>query len=64
MNLRIVLGADHGGFVLKNELFTRLRDSYVISDLGAHAFDATDDYADFALSSMPALPVRKDTAAG
>ena len=48
MNLCIVLGADHGGFVLKNELFTRLRDSYVISDLGAHAFDATDDYADFA----------------
>ena len=48
MTLRVVLGADHGGFVLKNELFTRLRGTYDISDLGAHVFDPADDYPDFA----------------
>ena len=48
MNLRVVLGADHGGFTLKNELFTRLRDAYDLSDLGAQVFDPADDYPDFA----------------
>ncbi len=50
MKLRIALGADHGGFVLKNELMTRLREDYEISDLGAHTLDQADDYPDFALA--------------
>ena len=47
MRLRVALGADHGGFALKNELATELSQSCDILDLGAHTFDATDDYPDF-----------------
>jgi len=46
--LHVALGADHGGFVLKNELLARLRGQYDISDLGAHKYDPDDDYPDFA----------------
>ena len=48
MTLRVALGADHGGFALKNELVTRLRSMYEIVDLGAHTLDPDDDYPDFA----------------
>ncbi len=48
MLLKVVLGADHGGLALKGELVSRLADKYEISDVGAHSFDATDDYPDFA----------------
>ncbi len=50
MKLRIALGGDHGGFVLKSELMTRLQEDYEILDLGAHTFDQADDYPDFALA--------------
>ncbi len=48
MMLRVALAADHGGFALKNELFTRLHHSYEMVDLGAYSFNADDDYPDFA----------------
>ncbi|MEE8412926.1 MAG: ribose 5-phosphate isomerase B [Dehalococcoidales bacterium] len=48
MKLNVAIGADHGGFALKNELITRLGDRYDISDLGAHQFDSDDDYPDYA----------------
>ncbi len=48
MKLRVALGADHGGFALKNELAARLRRTYEIVDLGAHTLDPDDDYPDFA----------------
>ena len=47
MKLRVALGADHGGFALKNELAARLRRTYEIDDLGAHTLDPADDYPDF-----------------
>ena len=47
MRLRVALGADHGGFALKNELTNQLRESYEVLDLGAHTLDTTDDYPDF-----------------
>ena len=47
MRLRVALGADHGGFALKNELAAELSQPYEILDLGAHTFDSTDDYPDF-----------------
>ncbi len=50
MKLRITLGGDHGGFVLKNELMARLRQDYEILDLSAHTFDQADDYPDLALA--------------
>ncbi len=42
------MGADHGGFLLKNELLSRLKGRYEITDVGAYSLDATDDYPDFA----------------
>ena len=48
MTLRVALGADHGGFSLKTELLPWLKGrGYDVLDLGAHAFDSTDDYPDF-----------------
>ena len=46
--LGVALGADHGGYSLKNELLARLRGQYDILDLGAHKYDTDDDYPDFA----------------
>ncbi len=47
MKLIVAVGADHGGFVLKKELVSRLGESYEVLDLGAHDLDPTDDYPDF-----------------
>jgi len=55
MKLKVAIGADHGGFSLKNELGTRLREICDISDLGAHTFDPEDDYPDFALAVSAAV---------
>ena len=46
--LSVALGADHGGYALKNELLTRLRGQYDILDMGANKYDPEDDYPDFA----------------
>ena len=47
--MRIAIGADHGGFELKNELVAQLRQAgQAVIDIGAHAYDAKDDYPDFA----------------
>ncbi len=48
MKPRIALGADHGGFSLKNELSDWLRGRCETVDVGAHVFDGADDYPDFA----------------
>ncbi|UCH43358.1 MAG: RpiB/LacA/LacB family sugar-phosphate isomerase [Dehalococcoidales bacterium] len=48
MKLAMAIGADHGGFDLKNELVERLRADYDITDLGARTLDSGDDYPDFA----------------
>lgn len=53
--LSVVLGADHGGFVLKNELLSRLKGQYEIADVGAYALDTTDDYPDFAYAVARAV---------
>ena len=55
MKLKVALGADHGGFALKNELVTRLHETCDISDLGAHIFDPNDDYPDFTLAISSAV---------
>lgn len=49
--MRIVIGADHGGFPLKVELVSLLEKlGHQVVDAGALAFDAADDYPDFALA--------------
>ena len=47
MKLRVAIGADHGGFELKQTLIKRLSQDYDILDVGAEKFDTTDDYPDF-----------------
>ncbi|MDP2917299.1 MAG: ribose 5-phosphate isomerase B [Dehalococcoidia bacterium] len=45
----VALGVDHGGFPFKNELLPWLRSrGYEVIDMGAHIFDSSDDYPDFA----------------
>ena len=49
MTLRVALGADHGGFLLKAELLPWLEEQgYQVLDLGAHELNPEDDYPDFA----------------
>jgi ribose 5-phosphate isomerase B len=46
--MRVGIAADHGGFVLKEELATALRASgYEVVDFGAHDLTPEDDYPDF-----------------
>jgi len=47
--MRIYIGADHGGFKLKNELSKYIRElGHEVEDIGAREFDKKDDYADIA----------------
>jgi len=43
--MRIVLGADHAGYALKEQL--RASAGYEVVDVGAHRYDKDDDYPDF-----------------
>jgi ribose 5-phosphate isomerase B len=57
--MRIAIGADHGGFALKGELIEQVkRLGHDVTDLGAHAYDAADDFPDFA------IPVARAVADG
>ena len=56
--LRVALGADHGGFLLKQELVSRLQVNYEILDLGADSYQPDDDYPDFV------VPVTKMVVSG
>ena len=48
--MKIVIGADHGGFELKNYLVEILRkDNFKVIDEGNLVFDPKDDYPDFAI---------------
>jgi len=55
MKLSVALSSDHGGFALKNELVTRLSQTYKILDLGTHTFDPADDYPDFVVAVARAV---------
>lgn len=46
--MKIYIGADHGGFSLKETLKERLsKDEYEVVDLGAKSLDGDDDYVDY-----------------
>lgn len=48
--MRVALGADHGGFEMKRELTKLLAaDAHEVVDFGNNAYDANDDYPDFAI---------------
>ena len=47
--MKIVIGGDHAGFALKQEIARALREAgHGVLDVGAHEFVAGDDYPDFA----------------
>ena len=48
--MRVVVGADHGGLVLKGAIVAALRGAgHEVDDVGAHRLDPYDDYPDYAL---------------
>ena len=48
MSQLVALGADHAGFALKQELLPWLESlECQVIDVGAHAYEAVDDYPDF-----------------
>jgi len=47
--MKVAVGADHGGFELKQRLVEVLRDAgHEVLDLGAHSVESGDDYPDYA----------------
>ncbi len=59
--MRIVLGADHAGFELKQDLLSHLRGlGHEVIDLGATSGTQPDDYPDFA--EAVGMAVRNDRA--
>jgi ribose 5-phosphate isomerase B len=59
--MKIYFAADHAGVELKQALVTFVRDEllYEVEDLGAHTYDANDDYPDYialAVSKVSASP--------
>ncbi|MBI1352720.1 MAG: ribose-5-phosphate isomerase [Acidobacteria bacterium] len=49
--MRVLIAADHGGYELKTQLAELMRkEGHDVVDLGAHSYDAGDDYPDFALA--------------
>lgn len=54
--ITLAIGADHGGFELKNQLVTHLESQGVrVIDAGPHEFDPLDDYPDFAIPVSSAV---------
>ena len=51
----VAFGSDHVGFEMKNEIIRRLGDRYEILDMGPLAYDAADDYPDFAGAAASAV---------
>ena len=50
--MKIAVAADHGGFLLKQDVVKLLQKwGHEVVDLGAHEYDALDDYPDFALAA-------------
>ena len=46
--MRVAIGADHGGYALKDELKTFLQSlGHEMIDVGAHTLDPADDFPDF-----------------
>ncbi len=56
MALTVALAADHGGFLLKQQLGPWLAGrGFAIVDLGANVHDPSDDYPDFAAAAARAV---------
>jgi ribose 5-phosphate isomerase B len=64
LEMKIYLGADHGGYFLKEKIARWLLDwGYTFSDMGAENLDLTDDYPLYAERVAP-MVARDDNALG
>ena len=46
--MKVAIGADHGGYILKSDMMKLLESlGHDVTDLGAHHYDAEDDFPDF-----------------
>jgi ribose 5-phosphate isomerase B len=62
--MRVAIGADHGGYELKEELSALLSAAgHEVVDVGAHTMDSSDDYPDFAAAVAKAV-ASKDAERG
>lgn len=58
--MRVGIAADHGGFILKEELAESLRGAGCeVVDLGAHQLNPGDDYPDFIIPLANAVAARE-----
>ena len=55
-SVRVVIAADHAGFDLKQDLGNEIRQlGHEVTDLGAHQYQADDDYPDYAEAAANAV---------
>ncbi len=47
--MKVGLAADHGGFEMKQQLAKLIAAGHEVVDFGNKAYDASDDYPDFAI---------------
>lgn len=60
--MKIILGADHGGFKLKEEVKTWLiQQKYDVVDVGAEALEPEDDFVDYACLVAEEVAGSEDT---
>jgi len=58
--MRVGIAADHGGFILKEELAESLRAAgNEVADFGAHQLNPEDDYPDFIIPLARAVAARE-----
>lgn len=63
--MKIYIGADHGGFEMKEEIKKWLIEhSYEVEDCGNTVFDSDDDYPDFAFPVAEKVANSNETAKG
>lgn len=56
MNKKVIIGSDHAGYELKNQLIEYLKKlGYEIEDKGAYEYDANDDYPEFIIPVAKAV---------
>lgn len=63
--MKLILGADHAGFELKEKMKKFLSDlGYVIEDLGVMKYNGSDDYPDFITPVARAVSEDPDSSRG
>lgn len=51
--MRVILGADHGGFVIKEKVVNFLEEiGYDVEDVGAYQQNGDDDYVEYAVKAV------------